>query len=67
MNFYAFHIGDYSSATMHLSWDEDLAYRRLIDVYYMREAPLPPDRKQVYRLARAVSAGQRKAIDAVLA
>lgn len=66
MNYYAFHIGDYSSATMHLSWDEDLAYRRLIDVYYMKESALPAERAQIYRLVRAVSSAQKKAVNTVL-
>ena len=66
MNFYSFHIGDYAGATRHLSWDEDMAYRRLMDAYYAREAPLPVDRKQIYRLVSAQSAKQREAVDAVL-
>lgn len=41
MNFYPFHIGDYVSHTRHLSLMEDLAYRRLIDQYYLQEQPLP--------------------------
>jgi uncharacterized protein YdaU (DUF1376 family) len=39
MNFYPFHIGDYLSHTNHLSNEEDLAYRRLIDLYYQTEEP----------------------------
>ena len=39
MNFYPFHIGDYISHTSHLSDAEDLAYRRMIDLYYQTEAP----------------------------
>ena len=39
MNFYPFHIGDYISHTSHLSDQEDLAYRRMIDLYYMTEQP----------------------------
>lgn len=39
MNFYPFHIGDYASHTRHLSLIEDLAYRRLIDLYYLSEKP----------------------------
>lgn len=66
MNFFAFHIGDYESATLHLSWDEDLAYRRLINTYYKREAPLPLDKKQVYRLVMATSKAQRNAVDTML-
>jgi uncharacterized protein YdaU (DUF1376 family) len=39
MNFYPFHIGDYISHTSHLSDEEDLAYRRMIDLYYLNEQP----------------------------
>ena len=39
MNFYPFHIGDYLSHTNHLSDAEDLAYRRMIDLYYQNEQP----------------------------
>lgn len=39
MNFYPFHIGDYISHTSHLSDAEDLAYRRMIDLYYQTEQP----------------------------
>lgn len=67
MNFYPFHIGDYASATRHLTWLEDVAYRRLLDTYYVREGPLPCDKRQVYRLLLASSEDQRDAVDAVLA
>ena len=43
MNFYPFHIGDYAAHTRHLSFMEDLAYRRLIDQYYLDECPLKGD------------------------
>lgn len=66
MNFYAFHLGDYVSATAHLTWDEDMAYRRLLDAYYSREAPIPLDQRQAYRLARASTQEQREAVDSVL-
>jgi uncharacterized protein YdaU (DUF1376 family) len=39
MNYYPFHIGDYISHTSHLSDLEDLAYRRMIDLYYQTEEP----------------------------
>lgn len=39
MNFYPFHIGDYLSHTSHLTDEEDLAYRRMIDLYYQTEEP----------------------------
>ena len=37
MHYYQFNIGDYSSHTKGLSLIEDLAYRRLIDEYYLAE------------------------------
>ena len=43
MHHYPFHIGDYVAHTRHLSPLEDLAYRRLLDAYYLREGPLPHD------------------------
>lgn len=66
MNYYPFHIGDYLSATRHLSWDEDCAYRRLLDIYYTNEKPLPLDVAKVCRLAVASTDTQRAAVEAVL-
>ena len=40
MHYYQFNIGDYHSHTSRLSLLEDLAYRRLIDLYYLNERPL---------------------------
>jgi uncharacterized protein YdaU (DUF1376 family) len=40
MHFYQFHIGDYKSHTHHLTPLEDLAYRRLLDHYYLHEIPI---------------------------
>lgn len=52
MIWYKFHIGDYLSHTMHLDDAEDLAYRRLLDWYYMSERPLPLDIALVARRIR---------------
>lgn len=52
MNYYPFHIGDYVSATAHLEPLEDLAYRRMLDQYYLRESALPKDPAEVARLIR---------------
>jgi uncharacterized protein YdaU (DUF1376 family) len=41
MNYFPFHIGDYAIHTRHLSDMEDLAYRRMLDLYYTTEKPLP--------------------------
>lgn len=43
MYYYQFHIGDYRAATAHLTNEEDLAYRRLLDMYYDTEKPIPND------------------------
>lgn len=66
MNYYPHHIGDYLKDTAHLTMIEDGAYRRLIDLYYLHERPLPAEKRQVYRLARASSPAERKAIDTIL-
>jgi uncharacterized protein YdaU (DUF1376 family) len=43
MHYYQFNIGDYASHTRHLDLYEDLAYRRLLDMYYLHERPLNVD------------------------
>jgi uncharacterized protein YdaU (DUF1376 family) len=49
---YKFHLGDYITHTTHLSDAEDLAYRRLLDLYYMSEKPIPLDTQAVSRKIR---------------
>ncbi len=66
MNYYPFHIGDYLSATRHLSWEEDAAYRRLLDTYYITEKPLPVELRAVCRLVLATTESQREAVEVVL-
>jgi uncharacterized protein YdaU (DUF1376 family) len=66
MNYYPFHIGDYLTETAHLSWLEDCAYRRLLDLYYSREQRVPQDVGQAARLCRAISKEERKAVETVL-
>lgn len=66
MNYYPFHIGDYLSATRHLTWTEDAAYRRLLDTYYTTEKPLPSELRAVCRLVLATTDEQREAVQVVL-
>ncbi|CAG2152608.1 hypothetical protein LMG19282_04231 [Cupriavidus campinensis] len=66
MNYYERHIGDYIRDTVGLSMLEDGAYSRLLDQLYQTEKPLPLDRKEVYRMARATSPAERKAVDYVV-
>jgi uncharacterized protein YdaU (DUF1376 family) len=49
---YPHHIGDYHKETGHLSNDEDLAYRRLLEMYYDRELPIPLDTHWVAKRLR---------------
>lgn len=66
MHYYQFCIGDYAKDCRHLSWDEDLAYRRLLDAYYAREEPLPLEIRSIFRLVGAQSESQREAVNVVL-
>jgi len=52
MHYYQFNIGDYRAATAHLSNEEDLAYRRLLDMYYDTEQKIPLDTQWVARRIR---------------
>ncbi len=52
MHYYSFNIGDYVSSTQHLEPMEDLAYRRMLDLYYSNEGPLPSDIDKIARLTR---------------
>jgi uncharacterized protein YdaU (DUF1376 family) len=51
MHYYQFNIGDYAKSTKHLTLLEDLAYRRLLDIYYDTEKPLNSNVKQLARIA----------------
>lgn len=66
MNYYEKHIGDFIRDTVGLTMIEDGAYNRLLDQLYQTERALPIDKKEVYRMARATSAPERKAVDYVL-
>lgn len=67
MNFYKHYIGDYQRDTGHLSLAEHGAYRLMLDAFYATGKPLPMDKKALYRLLRAATAVERKAIDMVCA
>lgn len=58
MNYYPFHIGDYASHTRGLSLLEDLAYRRLMDEYYLSEQPLNGRSTDVARLIGMAEHGE---------
>ena len=50
MHYYQFNIGDYAKSTRHLNLMQDLAYRRLLDMYYDTSKPLISDVKKLSRL-----------------
>jgi uncharacterized protein YdaU (DUF1376 family) len=52
MHYYSFNIGDYTKKTAHLTNEEDLTYRRLLDLYYGSESPIPIDTPMVARKTR---------------
>ena len=64
MNFYEHHLGDYMRCAAHLSMLEHGAYRRLLDVYYSTECPIPD--AQAERLVCARSQDERDAVRVVL-
>lgn len=49
MHYFQFNIGDYASHTRHLTLMEDLAYRRLLDLYYLSEEPIAGDAQEIAR------------------
>jgi uncharacterized protein YdaU (DUF1376 family) len=49
VNYYPFHLGDYAIDTTHLSNEEDLCYRRAIDLYMLQEGPLQDDEANAKR------------------
>lgn len=52
MHYYQFSIGDYTSETAYLDELEDLAYRRMLDLYYSKESPLPNDLEEIAKKIR---------------
>ncbi|MBP3980860.1 YdaU family protein [Acidovorax sp. JG5] len=66
MNHYPHHIGDFNSATRHLTFVERALYRELLDVYYDTERPLNADANKLARRVLAHTEEQRAALAVVL-
>lgn len=66
MNYYPHHIGDFNSATRHLTRIERSVYRDLIELYYDTEAPLCADVDKLCRLLIARSDEEQAAVVQVL-
>lgn len=64
MHYYSFHVSDYIHDTAHLSAYEDLAFRRLLDLYYTSEKPIPNKTQEVSRRIRMID--QIDAVQTVL-
>lgn len=65
MNYYPRFPGHYVAKTLHLSMEKDGAYTRLLDWVYLNEKPVPHDAR--FAITRAMTASERRAVDAVLA
>lgn len=66
VNYYPHHIGDYLRDTSHLTALEDGTYRRMLDVYYASEKPLPLETHWVCRLVRARTTEEQDAVSEIL-
>lgn len=66
MNHYPHHIGDFNSATRHLTVVERALYRELLDLYYDTERPLNADVSKVARRVLANTDELRAALLIVL-
>jgi uncharacterized protein YdaU (DUF1376 family) len=66
LNYYPHHIGDYLRDTAHLTALEDGTYRRLLDLYYASEKPLPVDLNWLCKLVRAHTDDERQAVSDIL-
>lgn len=65
MNFYKRYLGDYARDTAHLSLTEHGVYTVLLDTYYATNGRLPAEREELYRIARAMTPIERKAVEKV--
>ena len=50
MHYYQFNIKDYSFATLRMTLLEDLAFRRMLDLFYESEKALPHELKRIAKL-----------------
>ena len=67
MHYYKKNIGDYRSATAHLSLFEHGVYNWLLDTYYLNEKPLPLNGRELFRLALARTEEEKNAVQNILA
>jgi uncharacterized protein YdaU (DUF1376 family) len=65
MNFYKHYLGDYARDTQDLALVEHGAYRVLLDHFYATKGDMPNDISGLYRIAKAFTPTERKAVDKV--
>lgn len=63
MNHYPHHIGDYLKKTIGLTMRQDGAYRRMLDLYYGDEKPLPLDRVDLFGSLRCRDRADQGAVE----
>lgn len=66
MNYWQRWIGDWKRKTAHLSAEAKGIYGELLDHIYATHGPLPRDQEQIYRVAGANSASEKKTTDQVV-
>jgi uncharacterized protein YdaU (DUF1376 family) len=64
VNYYPRYPAHYIAKTLHLSMEQDGAYSRLLDWYFVNERPIPSGQK--YSISRAQNASEKRSTDAVL-
>lgn len=65
MNYFRFYVGDYSRDTSDLTLAEHGAFLLLLCTYYGQEKPIPAAPDALYRITRAMTAAEQKAVRAV--
>lgn len=67
MHYYQRHIGDYAKDTGHLSLMEHGVYAVLLDWAYGTERGLPDDDTAIFRICRATTAAEKRAVRNIVA
>ena len=62
MNYFEFYAGDYARDTADLTLAEHGAFLMLLSSYYSTEKPIPSDNPTLFRLVRAMTEDEQKAV-----
>lgn len=66
MESYRYDIAEFEKETDGLSFREQGAYVRMLDIYYATERPLPSSRPMLCQALRCISAADRVAVNSVI-